>query len=133
MNISLKSRGLRRAAISLLLATLAIRALLPLGYMPGNILAGEFAILCPVASAATFELLSSSRTHEHHHGEAGKELPSVGTACPIGSSLFFDALPTLDASAGFALSRYELPRAVTFHSHFATFSRTYAARAPPRS
>lgn len=133
MNIYLKNRGLRRAATRLLLATLALRALLPLGYMPGNLLAGEIAQLCPVTSAATFELLDPSSTHEHHHGEAGKKLPSVGSACPIGSSLFFDALPALDSPNNFALLRHELPHAVVVRSHLQIFSRTYSARAPPHS
>jgi len=133
MNICLKKYRLRRAAIGLLLATLAFRALVPLGYMPGNLLAGEIAQLCPAASAATFELLNSSSAHQHHHGEAGKELPSVGTACPIGSSLFFDALLALDSPSGVAVLRHELPRAVTVHSHYPSSSRTYAARAPPHS
>jgi hypothetical protein len=115
------------------LATLAVRALLPLGYMPGNLLAGEFAELCPVASAATFELLSSTNTHQHHHGEPGEKLPSVGIACPIGSSLFFDALPGSDNSDGVALLRHELPRATAVRSQVSVFGRAYFARAPPLS
>jgi hypothetical protein len=101
--------------------------------MPGNLLAGELAQLCPVASAATFELLSSKATHQHHHGEPGKELPSVGSACPIGSSLFFDALLALDGFGSVALQQHELPPAIPVRSYLATFNRTYAARAPPHS
>jgi hypothetical protein len=94
VNNFLKKAGLRRVATSLLVATLAVRALLPMGYMPGNLAAGEFAALCPVASAATFQLLGSAAEHSHHHGDDSDTI-SIGTACPIGSSLFFDALPTL--------------------------------------
>ena len=94
MNNFLRKAGLRRVATSLLVATLAVRALLPMGYMPGNLAAGEFAQLCPVASAATFQLLGSVAEHSHHHSDDADAI-SVGTACPIGSSLFFDALPTL--------------------------------------
>lgn len=133
MNITLKSRRLRRTATHLLLATLALRALLPIGYMPGNLLAGELAALCPVASAATFELLDSSAAHEHHHGESGKELPSVGGACPIGSSLFFDALPSVATPLDLAVQPQQQPRAVSDRSYVATFHRIYPARAPPHS
>ena len=95
MNTFSKQSRLRRLATAILIATLAIRALVPVGYMPGNLIAGEFAELCPVASAATFELLGTQAGHEHHHGSTDAEAVSLGTACPIGSSLFFDALPTL--------------------------------------
>ncbi|MGI9201187.1 MAG: hypothetical protein ACR2QL_09020 [Woeseiaceae bacterium] len=95
----MRNAGLRRFATSLLVATLAVRALLPVGYMPGNLAAGEFAELCPVGSAATFQLLGSAATHGHHHDDNESDAVSIGTACPIGSSLFFDALPTLSAAA----------------------------------
>jgi hypothetical protein len=133
VNTTFRSSRLRLATASLLLATLAVRALLPMGYMPGNLLAGEFAKLCPVASAATFELLSSNTTHQHHHDESGKELPSVDSACPIGSSLFSDALIALDGFSSVELQQHELPNTIAFRSYLFPFKRTYPARAPPHS
>lgn len=119
--------------MGMLLATLVVRALLPVGYMPGDLLAGELAQLCPVASAATFELLDSNSAHEHSHSDNGNEYPSVGTACPIGSSLFFDALPSLNESNNFAVLRHPRPHTLTVRSHLSSFTPTYPARAPPHS
>ena len=120
-------------ATTLLLATLAVRALVPLGYMPGNLLAGEFAELCPVASAATFALLGDAATHDHHHGDESSSAVSVGSACPIGTSLYFDALPALQFTADLQLQQQVLHDAIVTRQFQATLAAAYAARAPPSS
>ena len=133
MNTFAKHTRIRRWAAALLLTTLAVRALVPVGYMPGNLTAGQIAELCPVASAATFELLGADDGHVHHHGEADAEATSLGTACPIGSALYFDALPTLAVSLDLQSfgqveqDVFRLPLAIT------TVPVTRHARAPPLS
>ena len=53
---SLRSNALRaRAHVGVLLGLCVVmRALIPVGYMPGNLLAGEFMILCPQGVPAEF-------------------------------------------------------------------------------
>jgi hypothetical protein len=132
VNTLIRKRILRRMTAALLVATLAVRALLPIGYMPGNVFAGEIAELCPVASAATFSLLGSSAGHDHHHGDDADSI-SVSTACPIGSSLFFDALPTLPAPE--QLQKFEpvQQHAVGSRPKPAVVAAAHRARAPPLS
>ncbi|MGI9222155.1 MAG: hypothetical protein ACR2QS_14085 [Woeseiaceae bacterium] len=132
MNNISRNSVLRQVAVSVLVATLLIRALLPLGYMPGNLLGGEFATLCPVASSATFQLIEPASAHDHHVGDDAESF-SVGTACPIGSSLFFDALPSISSPLALTAAlpaqletNYFLPvRTATLTTHH--------ARAPPLS
>lgn len=133
MNKLAKISVLRRIATVLLVATLAVRALVPVGYMPGNILAGQLAELCPVASAATFTLLGSETSHEHHHGAEEADAYSIGVACPIGSSLFFDALPTILAPIELARQQHILSSTPIVRSYLAGVNPTYGARAPPSS
>ena len=132
MNNFLKKAGLRRIATSLLVATLAVRALLPMGYMPGNLAAGELAELCPVASAATFQLLGSAAEHSHHHGDDSDAI-SVDTACPIGSSLFFDALPTLPSALELQDLQPVLAITARDQSVLTAPQTIHRARAPPLS
>ena len=79
---------LRRLAGGALLIALVTRSLIPLGYMPGDMLAGEPVVLCPVASATTLALLGQDGSHHHHHGSS--TAPSVDESCPIGSALLLD-------------------------------------------
>ena len=82
---------------SLLLACLALRAFIPLGYMPGNALAGEVAALCPSGSAATYAVLQTlspqHHHHDNHHGHLRDGGVSVEQTCPIGSALSTAVLP----------------------------------------
>jgi hypothetical protein len=116
-----------RAAACLILATLAVRALIPLGYMPGNLLAGEYMVLCP---AGMPQSMIASGHHEHH--EPGEESASAEQACPIGSALQLAAVPTPDfpeisVSGTYATQIRELID-VTGTSAF----HHYLSRAPPR-
>ena len=131
-NLPRNSRFARFAA-TLLLASLAIRALVPVGYMPGNLNAGTLAELCPVASAATFELLGSADTHHHHYNTDDANAFSITTACPIGSSIFFDALPVLADIPDVQLIRHVRTEQHRFLSEPTYRPRKQHARAPPLS
>lgn len=122
-----------RAALILLTTTLAVRALLPLGYMPGNLQDGTFAELCPVASAATYQLLGTAAEHKHDHGNDAADSYSVGSACPIGNSLFFDAIPSFLAQTKTLQQKHVLPEASITQSAAVAALRNYPARAPPLS
>jgi hypothetical protein len=121
---------------ALLLGTLAIRALLPLGYMPGNLLEGKFAELCPVASAATYALLPQDESHQHHahHGHAtdGNDY-SMDSACPIGTSLLADVLPGFDVQILLGAGPEVFHQLSTTRGYLARFESYYPARAPPLS
>lgn len=112
---------------------LMIRALIPVGYMPGKLLDGELMVMCPVASSLTLELLRSHDLHPHHHGDAGTEATSIGLACPIGSSLFSDVLPaaTPDGAPPRLPERYRT--VANAGTHLAMPLRLYPARAPPHA
>lgn len=66
---------------------LGARAIIPLGYMPGDLLAGEFMVLCPSSNAP--ELFKS----EHHaHADHKKSGIDADTTCPIGTVLLVAAI-----------------------------------------
>lgn len=73
---SARHRMLRRT-VFVLAALLLLRATIPVGYMPGNLLDGEYVRLCPVGLPSTFA--------SHHEGHDGHE-ESSGTeaSCPLG-------------------------------------------------
>ena len=135
MNTSIRHGLLHQIAAFLLLATLGIRALVPVGYMPGNLLDGKFAELCPVASAATYALLPAHDNHHHDHQSGGQDdaAYSMDSACPIGSSLFSDALPMADQMVEPAIRPQTFERPLFFRPHSAKQHRNYPARAPPVS
>ena len=128
----LRNHRAGRLVSALLLGSLAIRALLPKGYMPGNLLAGNFAALCTVASAATYKLLTAPSSHGHQHSSTpGEAEYSIESTCPIGSGLFSDALP--ESGQPYAL----VPQIAGFSSrptarfHALMPRRNYSPRAPP--
>lgn len=115
------------------MATLALRAMIPLGYMPGNILNGEFMVLCPIVSATAIKLLPAASTHQHKHGDAAETVPSIGAACPIGSSLFFDAIP-IQEYVGQINKQIFFAAPLPAHEWYRPSpQRPQLARAPPQS
>ena len=79
---------IRRFAAGLALLGLIARALIPLGYMPGNLLAGEFMVLCPSGLPANL----AHALHDHH--DAATVTVEADRACPIGAALTYAAMPT---------------------------------------
>ncbi len=119
-----KSRS-RRLAGGVAVAGLLARALIPLGYMPGNLLAGEFMVLCP--SGLPGQIAESLH---HHHGESETVFDADRT-CPIGAALQYAAIPTdvvdTDVSAGFREAPVAEPVALLGLRPL----RRFHARAPP--
>lgn len=105
----LRSRqGLTSAA---LFVALAMRSLIPLGYMPGNLLTGEFMVLCPSGGGALFLGDGAAHRHASHAGHAStanpEQIAGVDARCPIGSVLLSGAAPAeVDSSHDLPLSRH---------------------------
>ena len=121
---------LRRLATFAVVAGLLTRALIPTGYMPGNLLAGEFMVLCPVGLPA----LAQSLGHGHHDGHDGGHdgaMVDADRACPIGAALSYAALPAGLQPSTVSLTPQESP--VTALRVLAQRPRawTVQARAPP--
>lgn len=114
------------AVIRLALAALLLRALIPLGYMPGNLLAGELAVLCPVG-------MPPAVMHALHHGhhEADEDVVSTDQACPIGTALQPAWLPGEWPTISLQPPAPNFTRAVKFDSHGETVVYGYRSRAPP--
>jgi hypothetical protein len=107
-------------------ACLLVRALIPLGYMPGNVLDGEYMVLCPVGLAA-----SAFAESHHHHGGDGETVVDADRACPLGTALQSAALLPND-SIPFESSNTAVIRNVPQDDVFDTrFQAKYRSRAPP--
>ncbi|MEM7500812.1 MAG: DUF2946 family protein [Pseudomonadota bacterium] len=122
------SHTLRRLALAALLA-LAMRALIPLGYMPGNVLAGEFMVLCPTGLPAGFLVDEEHQHHDHHD----RGMVDADRACPIGTSLKYAAAAPPDiAVAPDVFHAHDVPDVVLRVFHDSQPSRPFQPRAPPR-
>ena len=125
------SRNLRRLALASLLA-LAMRALIPLGYMPGNVLAGEFMVLCPTGLPAGF-LVDAGHQHHSSHDSHDTGMVDADRACPIGTSLKYAAAAPPDiAFAPDVFRAHDAPAVVLRVFHDSRPSRPFQPRAPPR-
>ncbi|MEO1204573.1 MAG: hypothetical protein AAFX10_17860, partial [Pseudomonadota bacterium] len=105
-----------------------LRALIPLGYMPGNLLAGEFARLCPsVLPEAT---LADSHHGHHGHGEADP-VASTSQQCEfsVAASL---SITVSDCDDVIAPGPAAVERPSRQRGHTASRHRNaYRPRAPP--
>ena len=119
-----KSRS-RRLAGGIAVAGLLARALIPLGYMPGNLLAGEFMVLCP--SGLPGQIAESPH---HHHGESETVFDADRT-CPIGAALQYAAIPTDLVEANVSVGFQEAPLAEPAALRGSKPLRLFHARAPP--
>ena len=88
---------------ALLAAGFLLRAFIPVGYMPGNLLDGRFVELCPVG--ISFDIASASLSASHsadhsdmhhagHHDTAADADPNK--TCPLGLGIKFLAVPVVD-------------------------------------
>ena len=114
--------------LSLGLATLALRALIPLGYMPGNLLIGEFAVLCP--EGVPEEVMQILHRGHHDHDA---DVVNVDQSCPIGSALQLAWLPAPEPDLLIPDSvsdRIEFYPRVTYRE---IHKRRYEPRGPPRA
>jgi hypothetical protein len=123
---SLRRRNAFRGLLLAGFASLILRAIIPLGYMPGNILAGEFMVLCP--SGLPAEVLRALQLTHHGHD---KDVVDVDSSCPIGSALQPAWIPIDDAPLPFVIPAtndvaYYQPIAIRL-----IVRREYDSRAPP--
>ena len=109
-------------------ACLLIRALIPLGYMPGNALKGEYMVACPAG------LPAATVTKSHHkHGKGGEKAVGSNRACSIGKALQSAALLPAD-TINFESSKTPVVSDVPKNDLFDTrFEARYHSRAPPLS
>ena len=117
-----------RLRLALMLAALMVRAVIPLGYMPGNVLAGEFMVLCPTGLPAGFAL---SGEH-HHHADTGT-MVDAERACPIGAALQQAALPTDFTPTALVDRLHDFSSASPPIAVFVHAPARYHSRAPPHA
>jgi hypothetical protein len=114
------------------LATLALRALAPDGYMPGSADSGLLYELCPEGMPVEImQALAGDNQHHHHHGgDSEAASASSSEQCPIGhmlaSAIAMDSTPASDMLPA-APSYNDGSVAVLFH----TPAIGYRSRAPP--
>ncbi len=137
----------RQGILTAALLAVAMRAVVPTGYMPGSIPAGEWMVLCPANSAAAYALLEAiapagtgghdHHAHHGHHGHHGADSANGASAgapesCPLGTALGQTALvddpaaasQTLPRAAGVLPPPVAAPRAHPIDRH-------YPVRGPP--
>jgi hypothetical protein len=123
-----RAAAVRGRLVALGMACLVMRALIPAGYMPGNLLDGEFMVLCPAGMSPSL-LSAAGNAHEGHE----QDFLDVDRDCPIGSALQFAWMPMelndsrsemgLPVFAGATRDRTVITPAV----------RYYHSRAPPQA
>lgn len=113
---------LHRGAAFVAALCLLLRATVPAGYMPGDLLAGEWAVPCPSGfPAALFELApDSGDAHDHHHSghgahadhgdhqgptETTPHVTGLDDQCPLGEALQTPTLPTMAKTIAAAPTR----------------------------
>jgi hypothetical protein len=122
----------RQLVLVAALATLALRALTPDGYMPGSADSGLLYELCPEGMPVEImQALAGDNQHHHHHGGDSKAASaSSSEQCPIGhmlaSAIAMDSTPASDMLPA-APSYNDGSVAVLFH----TPAIGYRSRAPP--
>ncbi len=105
---------------------LTLRALIPLGYMPGNLLAGEFVVLCPTGVPA--EVMRALHGDHHDHEQP---VMDVDKTCPIGSALQPVWMPLADIAQEFDVAA--TPREIFYQrrTYRGILTPRYRSRAPP--
>jgi len=123
-----KRSNSRHFAGAALLGCLLLRTLIPLGYMPGNLLAGEFVTLCPQG-------LPAQAAHQLHESHGGSSADTIDTdsICPLGNALS-SAAPPPSPQALTSLPRSANDFSVTLVARpESSLVLHYASRAPPHS
>lgn len=132
--MSVVSRKIRSRQMSIVLAAVVLRAIIPLGYMPGNLLAGEFMVLCPTGLPAGVSISSTHDHHGHHdHGDGQDAMVDADRACPIGAALKHVALPVETVEAVPFVAFDVPPQAVPSALHPSRTAAPYQPRAPPKA
>ena len=90
-------------------------------------------VLCPVASATAIEFLQIEPPHDHNHGDTDSSVASIDLACPIGSSIFFAAIPNLEAPDLETKQQFAVPLAPVLARYTRNSIQPNLARGPPAS
>ena len=127
-NRTYRAAAIPGKVVALGVACLLMRALVPVGYMPGNLLAGEYMVLCPVGlPAAVAAALHSD------HGSHARDIVDADRTCPIGSALKPAFLP-IEPAEHVVLWQPQL--LLGEQANVTLLSRhpvPYRSRAPPRA
>ena len=109
-----------------LVALLLLRAIVPVGYMPGSIKGDSWFELCPDGLPQNF--VAALKGEHHHHGDSDSA-PGVGE-CAFGDMLSPQAADTLQSLAAAPIcAGFERAQ---FSSRFCAAARAvYRSRAPP--
>ncbi len=105
---------------------LTLRALIPLGYMPGNLLAGEFVVLCP--TGMPIEVMQA--LHQNHH-DSEQAVMDVDQTCPIGSALQPAWMALADNEQDILVVATVSEAFYQRRTYVGIFSPRYRSRAPP--
>ena len=121
----------RQLVLVAALATLALRALTPDGYMPGSADSGLLYELCPEGMPAEImQALGGNNHHHHHGGDSEAASASSSEQWPIGhmlaSAIAMDSTPASDMLPD-TPAYDDVPVAELFH----TPAIGYRSRAPP--
>ncbi len=130
MTLRLNNRQLVTLCV---LASFAIRAFAPLGYMPSTSGSGLFFELCPEQLPPGF-VLGNGSTNHNHQNHANSDTPTIekgADQCQVGhfllSALAIDT-PAIDGIDSEGISAYTPITAATVVSRTAS---AYRSRAPP--
>jgi len=117
-----------RKPLLLLLAVIALRSIIPAGYMPGSLDSGLLFVLCPDGMPSAFmqELVG----HDHHGSSAGETGPHSFAQCTMGHLLGSMAFAAIEAANPSVAEKAEL--VVSFQWVLSVTTRlNYYSRAPP--
>lgn len=127
MNLSFRNRQLLLVAA---LATLALRALTPDGYMPGSATSGLLYELCPDGMPAEIMQTLAGGGYHHHHGSDDAAAVTGTEQCPIGHMLA-SAVAADSGSSTEALPDSPEYEEVSVAILFRAPATVYRSRAPP--
>ncbi len=95
--------------------------------MPGNLLAGDFMVLCPAGLPA-----GTAQSIHQDHDENATDVVDVDRSCPIGSALQPAWLPTDLVEQQVSIVPPCISAGYSFLSATTTQIHRYDSRAPPR-
>lgn len=127
MSLSVRNRQLLLVAA---LATLALRALTPDGYMPGSANSGLLYELCPDGMPAEIMQALAGGGHHHHHGHDDAGAVTGTEQCPIGHMLA-SAVAVDSGAAPEALPDTPEYEEISVAILFRAPATVYRSRAPP--
>jgi hypothetical protein len=127
----------RRHIVWIVYACLALRVIMPVGYMPASLADGLPFVLCPdgVFSAGQFSSDAQSSGHHQHSVQDGNgsnhDGSGGGETCQFGSA-FGAAAPFTELDQNTLIFEQILVRAVPAAVFRSSIAQPYRARAPPQ-